>query len=258
MRKHSYLSVLVFLLLLAGESGAEVLSTVLQRADAARQPDVCLQVGDSLQDSLQAVPEANAVIEEVVDTVAADTVAADTRVLMRDVFREMPDSIFVYLTANNRLDCIDFLDSHMKAEVTNRMGGKSELLAMTDDSLSLRLSPGLLVSMLLLECTDTLSQTNAEQGQQTELSASSNQLSEPSGSSNQVSEPSASSNQVICMARVYGTDSLSLDTRLSFYKAENWEPLTAVPHLSAQDCKRVERLKMQTIVNWPFNFLKKD
>ena len=36
---------------------------------------------------------------------------------MRDVFLQMPDSLLPYLTANNRLDFIDFLDSGMKAGV---------------------------------------------------------------------------------------------------------------------------------------------
>jgi len=41
-------------------------------------------------------------------------------------FKNMPDSLSPLLTAVNRADCIDFLESKMKAEVTNRFGGKSE------------------------------------------------------------------------------------------------------------------------------------
>ena len=48
--------------------------------------------------------------------------AEDVR--MKDVFRLMPDSLFPTLSANNRLDMIDFMDSQMKAEVTNLLGGK--------------------------------------------------------------------------------------------------------------------------------------
>ena len=42
-------------------------------------------------------------------------------------FKNMPDSLSPLLTAVNRADCIDFLESKMKAEVTNRFGGKSEM-----------------------------------------------------------------------------------------------------------------------------------
>ena len=41
---------------------------------------------------------------------------------MRDVFKQIPDSLVPYLSQNNRLDFIDFLDSNMKAEVRNKLG----------------------------------------------------------------------------------------------------------------------------------------
>ena len=41
-------------------------------------------------------------------------------------FKNMPDSICPLLSAVNRADFIDFLESKMKAEVTNSFGGKSE------------------------------------------------------------------------------------------------------------------------------------
>ena len=59
----------------------------------------------------------------------------------RDAFRQMPDSIIPYLTVNDRLDLLDFMDSNMKAIVQNKLGGNSEMLLLTDDSLKLRLSP---------------------------------------------------------------------------------------------------------------------
>ena len=46
----------------------------------------------------------------------------------RTLFVHMPDSILPLLTPVNRADCIDFLDSRMRAVVTNRLGGKSEML----------------------------------------------------------------------------------------------------------------------------------
>ena len=39
-------------------------------------------------------------------------------------FKNMPDSICPLLSAVNRADFIDFLESKMKAEVTNSFGGK--------------------------------------------------------------------------------------------------------------------------------------
>ena len=55
--------------------------------------------------------------------------------LIRNVFRQMPDSIMPYLSQNNRLDFIDFLDSDMKAEV----------------SLSIRMNESLRTDLLLMK-----------------------------------------------------------------------------------------------------------
>lgn len=80
-------------------------------------------------------------------------------VKMRDVFREMPDSLMPYLSLNNRLDFIDFLDSGMKAEVRNTLGGMSEMTSMADDSLSIRMSDGLRVDMLVMDSTVVMIET---------------------------------------------------------------------------------------------------
>ena len=68
-------------------------------------------------------------------------------VQIRDVFRQMPDSLMPYLTQNNRLDFIDFIDSGMKAEVTNLLDGKSEMTALAPDSLSIRMNSVLRIDM---------------------------------------------------------------------------------------------------------------
>ncbi|MDO4802243.1 MAG: DUF3256 family protein, partial [Prevotellaceae bacterium] len=44
---------------------------------------------------------------------------------MKEVFSEMPDSILPYIIKNRRLDCIDFIENNMKAEVENELSGKS-------------------------------------------------------------------------------------------------------------------------------------
>ena len=68
----------------------------------------------------------------------------------RDVFRQMPDSILPYLTENNRLDMLDFMDSHMKARVQNKFDGYSEMLTLTDDSLTIQMSSMLRLTLCLI------------------------------------------------------------------------------------------------------------
>ena len=77
---------------------------------------------------------------------------------MRAVFLGMPDSIIPLLTENNRADCVDFVDAGMRAQVTNRLGGKSELLKLTGDYLRMKTSSHSIFEMKLLPRTvgDTL------------------------------------------------------------------------------------------------------
>lgn len=80
---------------------------------------------------------------------------------IRDVFKSMPDSLMPYLTMNNRLDFMDFMDSNMKAEVKNQIGGTSVMTALTNDSLSIQMNDALRVDMMLLnldEPVDTIQQ----------------------------------------------------------------------------------------------------
>jgi len=94
------------------------------------------------------------------------------QISMRDVLRQMPDSIIPYLTTNSRLDFIDFIDSNMEAEVTNTLGGKSRLQKLTDHYAFLQLSQSSSLSMRLLS----------------------------------VEAPVDSAHQIICMVRNYGQD----------------------------------------------------
>lgn len=55
-------------------------------------------------------------------------------------FKNMPDSICPLLTAVNRADFIDFLESKMKAEVTNRFGGKSEMTELSSSYIRVKMS----------------------------------------------------------------------------------------------------------------------
>lgn len=73
---------------------------------------------------------------------------------VREVFKSMPDSLAPYMTTNNRLDMIDFMDAKMKSVVTNLLEGETEMLALTDDSLSVQLNKSVLMD-LWLEPVDT-------------------------------------------------------------------------------------------------------
>lgn len=74
---------------------------------------------------------------------------------MRSVFIAMPDSIAPLLTKVNKEDCVDFLDSHMKAEVTNRFGGKSEMKMLTNDYMFMQTTPISTLEMKLLPVNDS-------------------------------------------------------------------------------------------------------
>ena len=85
--------------------------------------------------------------------------ASAQSVTIRDVFRQMPDSLMPYLSKNNRLDFIDFLDSGMKAEVKNQLGGTSEMLSLGNDSLAIRMNPSLRTDILLMDSTVVMIET---------------------------------------------------------------------------------------------------
>lgn len=70
-------------------------------------------------------------------------------------FKNMPDSLCPLLTSVNRADCIDFLESKMKAEVTNRFGGKSEMTELTPEYISIQMTPQSTWQMKLLATSDT-------------------------------------------------------------------------------------------------------
>lgn len=70
-------------------------------------------------------------------------------------FKSMPDSLCPLLSAVNRADFIDFLESKMKAEVTNNFGGKSEMTELTSDYLHVQMTPQSTWQMKLLAVSDT-------------------------------------------------------------------------------------------------------
>lgn len=113
---------------------------------------------------------------------------------MRDVFLQMPASMLPYLNENNKLDFIDFMDSGMKAVVTNELGGKSEMTALKDSSLIIEMNPSTTIIMHLMP----------------------------------VNEMVDSCHQVICMITTYGHD--IRESKITVY-SKNWHPLDASKYL---------------------------
>lgn len=74
---------------------------------------------------------------------------------MRRLIVAMPDSLLPLLTQVNREDCVDFLEAAMPARVTNRMGGTSKLLCLTDDYALWQYTEQSQVELKLLPMTDS-------------------------------------------------------------------------------------------------------
>ena len=142
---------------------------------------------------------------------------------IQDVFKQMPNSVLPTLSENNRLDMLDFMASKMKAEVTNRLGGKSEMTVLTDTTLTIRMSEALQVEMLLLKPEDA----------------------------------AGADSQVICLIETIGRDSLSLDSQVSFFTI-SWEKLNNPPQLSVSDQNTISSKKVQTILKRDEEILKKN
>lgn len=140
-----------------------------------------------------------------------------------DIFRVMPDSLLPTLSENNRLDMIDFMASGMKAEVTNRLGGSSEMTALTNDSLCLRVSKAQTITFLLLTPLELVD----------------------------------SCRQIVCLIRTYGLNESSFNTTVDYYTPQ-WEKILKKPILKDVDIKRIKALDLQTILNWEDKILKKD
>ena len=75
---------------------------------------------------------------------------------MKSVFVSMPDSIAPLFTKVNKEDCIDFLDSGMKAVVTNRFGKKSEMKVLSDDYVLVQSTESSTLEMKLLPLNDSI------------------------------------------------------------------------------------------------------
>lgn len=132
---------------------------------------------------------------------------------IRDVFRQMPDSLMPYLSQNNRLDFIDFLDSNMKAEVKNMLGGTSEMTSLADNSLTIRMNESMRVDLLLLP----------------------------------LAEPIDSMSEVVALIETFLVDSIYGDSYVNYYSPE-WKPLPYEPVLADIDKKRIDNHRLQNII----------
>ena len=141
---------------------------------------------------------------------------------IRDVFKSMPDSLMPYLSNNNRLDFIDFMDSNMKAEVKNQFGGNSIMTALTEDSLSIHMNHAMRVDMLLLN----------------------------------LDEPVDTIRQVVVLAETFVTDSVYGESCVKYY-TPNWQPIyQSIPWSEIQQ-QRIERILLQNILKWDSDKLNK-
>ncbi len=75
---------------------------------------------------------------------------SSAQVRMRDVFAQLPDSVLPYMTRNNRLDCIDFIENGIEARVKNRFSEHVTLDSLTEDFLRLHTSTSSYVEMKLV------------------------------------------------------------------------------------------------------------
>ena len=114
---------------------------------------------------------------------------------LRGFFAEMPDTIIPYLTRNNRLDLMDFMDSNMKAEVSNSLGGKTLMTKLTPDTISIQLNEAAKIDFYLLRLPDVA--------------------------------PIDSCNQAIIVVRTIGLDQEYTETETEFYSC-TWRRLPPI------------------------------
>lgn len=73
----------------------------------------------------------------------------------KECFKVMPDSLTPLLSDVNKADFIDFLESKMKAEVTNRLGQKSEMTELTPDYIRMQMTSRSFWQMKMLDVNDS-------------------------------------------------------------------------------------------------------
>ena len=161
----------------------------------------------------------------IVAIAAVTSFAADTYSL-RSVFKQMPDSVIPYLSTNNRLDFLDFMDSQMKAEVTNNFGGKSQMTLLTDTLITIRLNEACTVDLLWLDTEGS---------------------------------PVDSCNCVVALVRTIGLESEVRETDAPEFYSVKWRRLESQPVLATAGRERLsKRIKQSNILNYLKDILNKD
>lgn len=77
-------------------------------------------------------------------------VATAAQQALRSQLQTIPDSLLTYLTRNDMLDLIDYRDSGINAEVSNRLGGRSRLTTLTDSVAVFELNEACRMSVVML------------------------------------------------------------------------------------------------------------
>ena len=114
---------------------------------------------------------------------------------IRELFKQMPDSIFPYLTLNNRLDCIDFKDSNMEARVANSFSGQTRMEVLNEHFISMWMNNAVTMQMRVLPTTSSVDDVKA----------------------------------VICMVTTYGTT--VKESTVRFFSCK-WRPLKTESYVS--------------------------
>ena len=130
--------------------------------------------------------------------------AATAQVNMRDVLCQMPDTVVPYLSRNNLLDLADFVESGMKAEVTNTLEGKTVLDTLSSDYAKLTLNNATTIEMRLLPYTPE---------------------HDNSGS------PVDTAHQTLCVVRTFGNS--VRESVIDFYTPQ-WSPLPALNRIGME------------------------
>jgi hypothetical protein len=137
---------------------------------------------------------------------------SDAQITMRDALLSMPDSLIPYLSHSGRLDLLDYLDANMKPEATNDLGGKSELLLLTNDSLSLRMNDSHRIDAFLLPTEEMVD----------------------------------SASQIIVLGHTYFLSTGEYERTYQLYSVR-WRRLERIPQLSQQAARRIDGFPSSTL-----------
>jgi hypothetical protein len=69
---------------------------------------------------------------------------------MRDLWQSMPDSMIPYLTKNQRIELVDFMDMKVKADVKNQFGEETVMDTLTSNYTSVRLNASSVMQLRLM------------------------------------------------------------------------------------------------------------